>query len=437
MAESNDSFDLFAEASRDREWQFQDEGSRDLKRTSGVITPDAKELCTKKLNTFTEEDYSSDEAPTERRKRQQQQQSVSLISSSLPSNNDTLFATVNQHSHNTKTDIPSTSSKTTATTMTTASHSNQQSPSHQHVVHSGTTNVNTNTSISTATSHITSTSSKGVDESKDMLAPVAISVYNSNQLPQVSPTATTATAYNETTTTTQQVSNKNEHNNSNKSDNNSNEDSKNNNDEDEDDKDETASCASSTPTEIVDYESHPASMEVSSTSNNNDNNSGDSSISTLDRIRHVAESITAALRPKVFPKFFVRDFAYPDNDPRHKGIYPRPVSAYRMTLENDQTITAEDNAMIAAFNARPTSSSSTSSSTDKEKGSRIDDSRDEYTGPAKAIHDFYAEDPKDVLFKAGEECWIDRQLSRGVLLTVKNGQRCHVRESHLEFTNHE
>jgi hypothetical protein len=138
--------------------------------------------------------------------------------------------------------------------------------------------------------------------------------------------------------------------------------------------------------------------------------------------------------------FHIRDFAYPDNDPRHKGIYPRPVSAYRSVTnlfsfdDQDNPLTSNepvDNSMLSF------ASSETSSSANNNNNATEDGRKDEYTGPAKAIHDFYAEDPKDVLFKAGEECWIDRQLSQGVLLTFKNGQRCHVRESYLEFTNHE
>ncbi|RKP26212.1 hypothetical protein SYNPS1DRAFT_28084 [Syncephalis pseudoplumigaleata] len=364
MAESSDSFDVFAEVARDRDWSLQDEGARELKRTSGVITPDAKELCTKKYNAYRPEDYSSDEDPAERRSRRRQ---VLSASASAPPATDT--------------------AKMEAV----------------HAIDAQPTTVVDTTTVTTHTHTQSSSSNTATLTAHDIMAPVAISVYDSQRISLASTTAASMAI-----TAAIDNNQRQQH-------------------DDDDDADETASCTSSAPTEIVDYEETGAVVS-----------SSPPTASTLERVRHVADTIAAALRPKLYPVFHVRDFAYPEDDPRHKGIYPRPVSAYRSVTnlfsygDND----SEDGPRTS--DASAASSSSTADGGCSTATTTTGDShKDEYTGPAKAIHDFYAEDPKDVLFRAGEECWIDRQLSQGVLLTFKNGQRCHVRESYLEFTNHE
>jgi hypothetical protein len=157
----------------------------------------------------------------------------------------------------------------------------------------------------------------------------------------------------------------------------------------------------------------------------------------------------------------IRDFAYPEHDPRHHGkrLPPKP-SRPSVTdtsffgapeVEQEDEPMSSSDALLAAFHAaygdqlEDTSNVSNTSTTHAAPppstaslgGLQVDGERqDEYTGPAKAICDFTAQDPKDVHFREGEECWVRYQSQEGLLLVHKDGRDCLVSERHLEFTNH-
>jgi hypothetical protein len=270
MAESTDSFNLFAEATRDRSWSLPDESARELKRTSGVITPDAKELCTKKYNSFGPEDYSSDEDPAERRAKRKTAPPSTMssisISRSLSEDAPVTDAIVDASQR-----INALSNAIVDTTTVTTHLSNASSVLTTH----------STTTTTTTTANTAPAGDANVNIPKGMIAPVAISVYGSQRLSTSSLAITSNTTDNADTTTTELTKENtalfehiSQHDNHRPQ---------------HDDNDETASCTSSAPTEIVDYD-EPDTVSSSSPS-----------VSTLDRVRHVADTIAAALRPKLFP----------------------------------------------------------------------------------------------------------------------------------------
>jgi hypothetical protein len=88
MTDRSDSTCLTIEIDKIMEQGYNAETHQELKRSSGVITPDAKEFCTKKHSAYREELYSSDEDVGERSRGRPQSSDV------LPSSTTTSIKSV-------------------------------------------------------------------------------------------------------------------------------------------------------------------------------------------------------------------------------------------------------------------------------------------------------------------------------------------------------
>ncbi|RKP08399.1 hypothetical protein THASP1DRAFT_29804 [Thamnocephalis sphaerospora] len=341
--------------------RYGSEGHQELKRSSGVITPDAKEFCTKKHGGYKEEDYSSDEDPAERSRRQR-----------------------HQHQHQQQQPRPS---STQAQSIETARPS-------------------------------ASSSHKAADVPAGLAAPVAITAAGPVDLTGAGQSASLATSVMET----------------------AHDDASIEDDDDASGEDRVMSRpVSAVPTEILGA----------------DSDAEDSFCTAPDDSEEANHDSTSRLLPAQFfpPVVIVRDFAYPPDDPRHHGkrvhqefsrLSVTDASFFGMPAEADDADQAANpaDALLAAFHATyggqwPAENDVESSSVapPAHVDSASEDPQDEYTGPAKAICDFAAEDPADIQFKAGEECWVRYQSQQGILVAHKDGRDCLVREKYLEFTN--
>lgn len=146
-------------------------------------------------------------------------------------------------------------------------------------------------------------------------------------------------------------------------------------------------------------------------------------------------------------KILIRDFAYHITDPRFYGeratpaatkpsvtdpaffeptTTPDTVTPTNVTEEEEDEDDEEpEDVVLAAFHSQRESNTPEIREVQ----------RDEYTGPARAISTFCAQEPSSMEFRAGEECWVHCQVRDGLLLVSKGGQDVLVEESYLEFTS--